>query len=272
MKFIFKKYNSKSIDNNINNYLINQNNKNKKKFLFSVNRIKKNYLHSKTGFYLLKISKKNINNLKINTQKIGKGFGPLQKQNKKGDKIIVVETKKIKNKNLRYHQTNMEGSIHTDGPQLKYPPKTIMLACERNSKVGGETVLTDAEKIHKFLNNKNKKILKILQKKYFFEKKGFNKSIIKKPIFANSKKTNFRYIKEYIDSGYKLKNKKIPYDQQKAITYLEELIKKTDNVIKCKLKAGDIIIINNQKRAHGRKKFSKTDKAKRKLYRVWIKS
>ena len=68
-----------------------------------------------------------------------------------------------------------------------------------------------------------------------------------------------------------LKNKKIPEDQQNAIDFLI-INEKKDNQVKFKLKAGDIIIINNQKRAHGRKKFLKTDRAKRKLYRVWIKS
>ena len=272
MKFTLKKYNSKNIDKYINNYLIEGNKKNKKYFLSSINRIKKNYLNSKSGFYLLKISKKNIVNLKLNTAKIGKGFGSLQKQNKKGEKIIAVETRKSKNKNLRYHQTNTEGSIHTDGPQLEHPPKTIILSCEQNAKIGGDTVLSDTEKIQKFLRKKNKEILKSLEKNYLFEKKGFNRSILKKPIYASSAKTNFRYIKEYINSGYMLKNKKIPEDQQKAIDYLDMLMKKKDYQVKFKLKAGDIIIINNQKRAHGRKKFLKTDKSKRKLYRVWIKS
>ena len=272
MKFILKKYNSKNIDKNINNYLIEENKKNRKYFFSSIDKIKKDYLNSKSGVYLLKLSKKNIDNLKLNTTKIGKGFGSLQKQNKKGEKIIAVEAKKTKNKNLRYHQTNTEGSIHTDGPQLERPPKTIILSCKQNSKIGGETVLSDTEKIHKYLRKKNKKILKSLEKNSLFEKKGFNNSILKKPIYASSTKTNFRYIKEYINSGYMLKNKKIPEDQQNAIDFLDKLMKKKDNQVKFKLKAGDIIIINNQKRAHGRKKFLKTDRAKRKLYRVWIKS
>ena len=81
----------------------------------------------------------------------------------------------------------------------------------------------------------------------------------------------FRYIREYIYSGYELKKKKIPDKQLKAIKILDHLMKQEKNRIKFKLKSGDVIIVNNEKKAHGRKKFSKRDKAKRKLYRVWVK-
>ncbi len=270
MKFNFKKYNSKNIDNSINSYLINNNSLNKKYFLTSINKIKKNYLE-KSGAYLLKLSKENIIDIKNNTLRIGKGFGVLQKQNKKGDKVISVESKKTKKKNLRYHQTNIEGSIHTDGPQLNKPPKIIILSCKNNAKIGGETILSDAERIHKYLQKNKKEVLNNLKKKYFFEKKGFSKSIIKKPIYTYSHKMKFRYIREYIYSGYELKKKKIPDKQLEAIKILDHLMKQEENRIKFKLKSGDVIIVNNEKRAHGRKKFSKRDKAKRKLYRVWVK-
>lgn len=272
MKFTLKKYNSKNIDKTINNFLLNNNKSNKRLFLDSVKKIKKNYLNSKAGMYFFRTSKKNISNLKLNTIIIGKSLGPLVKQNKKGSKIISVETKKTKVKNLRYHQTNTEGSIHTDGPQLNYPPNTIILACEKNASQGGETILSFADKIQNYLKKNKKNIYKTLTKKYLFERKGFNGSTIYKPIYLKSKKTYFRFIREYINDGYKLRKKNMPKEKLIALNFLEMLMKKKENTLKFKLKSGDVIIINNFKRAHGRKKFIKSAKSKRKLYRVWIKS
>ena len=271
MKFKFKNYNSKNIDNSINKYLLENIQKNEKNFSDSINKIKKEYLNSKAGIYFLKISNRNISNLKKNTVIIGRSLGSLVKQNKKGDKIVSVETKKNKTKNLRYHQTNAEGSIHTDGPQLNTPPNTIILACEKNASQGGETVLSFTDKIQKYLKKNNKNVYKTLTKKYLFERKGFKGTVINKPIYSKSKKTQFRFIKEYIDDGYRLKKREMSKDQVIALNILGKLMKKKENMVQFKLKSGDVIIVNNYKRAHGRKKFSKSAKSRRKLYRVWIK-
>ena len=62
-----------------------------------------------------------------------------------------------------------------------------------------------------------------------------------------------------------LKNKKIPEDQQNAIDFLDKLMKKKDNQVKFKLKAGDIIIINNQKELMVEKSFLKLIRQKKTL-------
>ena len=64
-------------------------------------------------------------------------MGDVLIQNKSGEKFIKVKPninliKKIshgkKLNKLRYHQTNTGGSIHSDGPQLKIPPKYVLMA------------------------------------------------------------------------------------------------------------------------------------------------
>ena len=70
--------------------------------------------------------------LKDKSLTFAKQLGPLRVQNSKKDKIVEIRPnlKKIKflvrkKKNiksvLRYHQMNLGGSIHSDGPQLDNP-------------------------------------------------------------------------------------------------------------------------------------------------------
>ena len=87
-----------------------------------------------------------------------KNLGNILPQNKENKKVLEIKPnlkkisqlkkKKTKIKSvLRYHQTNLGGSIHSDGPQLSSPPKYIIMACEKNSLKGGETILVNTLKI-----------------------------------------------------------------------------------------------------------------------------
>ena len=77
---------------------------------------------------------------------------------------------------MRYHQTNLGGSIHSDGPQLDTPPNYVAMACLNQAEKGGSSVLTDTRLIFRYLNKKNKEVLNTLKKKFPFEKRGFSKN------------------------------------------------------------------------------------------------
>tara|TARA_X000001036_G_C20280138_1_gene643987 strand:- start:50 stop:484 length:435 start_codon:yes stop_codon:yes gene_type:complete len=122
-------------------------------------------------FKILKISQKKNLKLKNDFFSFAKQLGKVRSQNNKKEKIIEIKPnlKKInllKKRNtkiksvLRYHQTNLGGSIHSDGPQLEKPPKHIIMACEHNSISGGDTILVNTKKIYKYLYKNKKKIFK----------------------------------------------------------------------------------------------------------------
>ena len=237
-------------------------------------------------FTIQQIYPESSKNLKTNFISFAKKLGKIKYQNLKKDKIIEIkpdlkkikklESKKIKIKSvLRYHQTNLGGSIHSDGPQHTIPPKYIIMACENNSVKGGDTILVDTKKIFKFLKNKKPQILKILRNKIPFERRGFKFSksnVFFKSIFLlKNKKFIFRYLRDYIEKGYKIKNKKIPDDYLNAFNYLDSLLKNKKFMKKIKLNRGELILLNNHILANGRTTFKLEQKInKRKLYRIWI--
>ncbi len=244
-----------------------------------------NSLNQEPYYKIIRNFKSN-KNLKKTFLNFAKNLGNILPQNKENKKVLEIKPnlkkisqlkkKKTKIKSvLRYHQTNLGGSIHSDGPQLSSPPRYIIMACEKNSLKGGETILVNTLKIYNFLKKKNPGILKILKKNFYFERRGFNfsnKNVFLKPIFFKSeKKFIFRYLRDYIEKGYQIKKNTISKNQLKAFNYLDKLLSDKKFYKKTKLNRGDLVVLNNHILAHGRTAFKiQSKKNIRKLYRIWI--
>ena len=182
--------------------------------------IKENYLNKKNYFLIIKNFGNTSKEIKNNIINFSKKFGKILGQNKLNKKFIEITPdikklkKKISNKkiNLRYHQTNKGGSIHTDGPQHENTPKFVFMAFINNENKGGETILVNGKKLFDFIKKKKPSFSNSLQKNFYFERRGFkfdNKNIFKKKIFDNKNNFSMRYLREYIDTAYKKLNKKM---------------------------------------------------------------
>ena len=246
-----KRFNSSLSNNLIKSEIFKKNNSAIRSILLKKLKIKN----------FLIIESENDSNIKKNIVNISKCLGNLVSQNKNGIKLLKIKPKKNiktyndkqKKKILRYHQTNLGGSIHSDGPQLDTPPNYVAMACLNQAEKGGSSVLTDTRLIFRYLNNKNKEVLNILKKKFPFEKRGFSKNgklsnkIIFKPIFELKNRTlRFRYLRDYIESGYRSKNYKITKQIKKSFNVLDSLLEKRRFIKKFKLNKGDILILDNR--------------------------
>ena len=263
----------------IDNYLKNKNtsslNNIKKEFL----KIKKNFLDKNKKYLIIRNFSKNKIELIKKISTFTK-FSKLLEQNNNGDKIIEVKPdikllKKFKKKtkeNLRYHQTNLGGSIHSDGPQLFTPPKYIIMACAQQAKSGGDSIISDATKIYRDLSMRERESVKVLRQNFFFERRGFKKKNFYKKIFDTKNKFIFRYLRDYIESGHKIIKKKLKAHQYDALNILDRYLENKKYQTTYKLNSGDLVIMNNFCLAHGRKKFQVNDKEPRTLYRLWIKN
>ena len=244
---------------------------------------KKDLIFLKKDYTIIKNIDYRKNELKNKVIKISKSFGKILPQNSKGNKILEIKpkkkikvfTKKLKKEKLRYHETNLGGSIHSDGPQLNNPPNFVFMACINQAKTGGHSTLVSTKKIYNFLHKNKKSLLKTLTRKFYFEKRGFSKektkSVLAKPIFKKNKnKITFRYLREYIEAGYKIKKKKLSKNQVKSLNYLDNLLSSKKFSVNFKLGKGDLLILNNNHVAHGRTKFALEKNNRRRLIRVWV--
>lgn len=282
MKLQLKNLNKslESIINNTNTLQRNVEMQTSKKILKKIietNVKKKNY------YTLFNLNEKDEKKLIYKTNLIANLIGNQVAQNKKGEKNILVtpnvkkitKFKKTVKENLRYHQTNLGGSIHTDGPQIAIPPKFLIMTCLQNSKSGGESIVVNGEKIFKFVKANKHKFFKLLTNNVYFERRGFKQDqnyVFKKPIFKvrNKKFQYMRYLKDYIVSGYKIKETLIKNELDNAFNYLDNCLESKKFQKVYKMRKGDIIIINNHKMAHGRRKFSINKTNQRRILRVWV--
>ena len=260
---------------------------NKKLNLFKINikLLKENFLDKKNYFIIIKNFEKNPKILKIKIKKIANLLGKILSQNKAGTKIVEVKpniellnkfSSQKKLEKLRYHQTNIGGSIHSDGPQLKSPPKYVLMACSKEANRGGHSIIAHSKKIYNFLKKEKPNYLKILKKNFLIERRGFNYpngNIFEKPIFEKKKSFfRFRYLREYIEAAYILKKIHLKKNQIKALNYLDKLIHNKRFQKKLKLNKGDVVILNNNILAHGRTAFPlNSSTLQRTMIRVWIK-
>lgn len=242
--------------------------------------IRDNYLNKYENFLIITNFGKTPEIIKSNVIKFSKKFGSILSQDKFNNKFIEIapDVKNINKKkvNLRYHQTNRGGYIHSDGPQLLNPPNYVLMACVQKASKGGYSILTSIKKILSELKKKDKKTLSILKEKFFFEKRGFyfkgQAKVLKKPIFEiNNKEFKFRYLREYINSGYEIKSVNLLESQNKALDKLDILLSKKKNQYIFKLDKGEMLLLNNQKLAHGRSGFNLKNNNNRSLLRVWFK-
>ena len=245
--------------------------------------LKKNFLDKNKYHLIIRNFEKNERKFSSKVIKFSKLLGNPLPQNKSGKKYVIVKPNlkllKLNAKNnsikLRYHQTNKGGAIHSDGPQLSIPPKYLIMGCIKQSDNGGSSIISSALKIYKHLSKKKPNLLKVLKKKFFLERRGFNfprKNILEKAIFEKrDKHFRFRYLREYIEAGYKIKNKKLKNNEITALDYLDKLLFKKQFQKIYRLNKGDIIILNNNFLAHGRSGFKLNRGKQRSLIRIWIK-
>ena len=148
------------------------------------------------------------------------------------------------------------------------------MACKKQAKRGGYSILSSIKKILLYLKKNDKKTLSILKKEFFFEKRGFyfknQPKVFKKPIIQIfNKDFRFRYLRGYMQEAYKIKSIKLTQNQTKALDKLDFLLSKKQNQYRYKLEEGDVLLVNNFKLAHGRSPFSINDNNNRSLIRVW---
>jgi len=244
--------------------------------------LKKKFLINGNGFFIIDgVCFENFD--KEQTREIFRiictGLGELYVQNIKNEKFVIIsnEGKSMKTGG-RYHQTKEGGSYHTDSPQWSEVPDIIGLFCVNPAKLGGESKFVSAYAVHNELLQSDPEFLKLLYKKFHFDKRGeFNKnesSTTLEPIFKyEDKRLKFRYLRNYIDAGQILVNQPLTNQQNNVLDKLDEIIHDEKLSVTYNLKQSDMTFFNNHRVIHGRTSFEDfEEKQKRRLMiRTWIK-
>lgn len=174
-------------------------------------------------------------------------------------------------------KTNAETSFHTDSTSKDYSPNIVGLLCIQNSKIGGESLIADAEKLFDYLSNEHPNILPVLKEPTIRDVITRNSSesmlTIEEntiPIYEDTANgIKFRYMRYWIERAHEKLNKNIPTELDYAMNIIDNYFNEQDNHYEFKMNRGEMLFINNHKMAHNRKKFEDSD-SKRLLVRTWI--
>ena len=209
---------------------------------------------------------------------IAKILGELIIQNIRQEKIVEIkDVGKSMKTGGRYHETREGGSHHTDSPQWKNVPDYLGLFCVRNAKKGGTNLFLSAYTIHNRIFNERNDLLHIFYEKFHFDKRGEFKDgespTVFEPIFEfKDKRLYFRYLRDYIDAGHDIQNEPLSQYQKDALTYLDNLMRRDEMIMRYDLKLGDMVFSDNHWIVHGRTPFEDSDdqNLKRLMLRTWI--
>ena len=209
---------------------------------------------------------------------IAKNLGELMIQNIQQEKIVEIkDVGKSMKTGGRYHETREGGSHHTDSPQWKDVPDYLGLFCVHNAKKGGTNLFLSAYTIHNRIFNERNDLLHIFYEKFHFDKRGEFKDgespTVFEPIFEfKDKRLYFRYLRDYIDVGHDIQNEPLSQYQKDALTYLDNLMRRDEMIMRYDLKPGDMVFSDNHWIVHGRTPFEDSDdqNLKRLMLRTWI--
>ena len=210
---------------------------------------------------------------------VSKILGELIVQNIQQEKIVEIkDLGKTMKTGGRYHETKEGGSHHTDSPQWKDVPDYLGLLCVHNAKKGGTNLFLSAYTIHNKILKERKDLLNIFYEKFHFDKRGEFKDgespTVFEPIFKfKDGRLYFRYLRNYIDAGHEIQNQSLSQSKKEALTYLDNLMRKDEMIMRYDLKSDDMVFSDNHWIVHGRISFEDYDdqNLKRLMLRTWIK-
>lgn len=192
-------------------------------------------------------------------------------QNKKQDYLFDIQVHEFADNdpNARGPQINDVLPLHADHGGL------LGMYCLQEAEVGGNTLLASTYTVHNEIEKESPDLLDVLYQPFYGDRRGqepegelpydFN------PIFAiKNNKLLCQYAGYYLDdTSEKFPNlPPLTQQQKEAIELFCEISSRKDIQFEVKLKAGDIIFINNNRVLHGRTAFAK--QSKRHLLRIWL--
>ena len=209
---------------------------------------------------------------------ITKILGELIIQNIRQEKIVEIkDVGKSMKTGGRYHETKEGGSHHTDSPQWKDVPDYLSLFCVHNAKKGGTNLFLSAYTIHNKIYEERNDSLHMFYEKFHFDKRGEFKDgespTVFEPIFEfKNERLYFRYLRNYIDAGYDIQNQPLSKSKKESLTYLDNLMRRDEMIMRYDLKPGDMVFSDNHWIVHGRTPFEDSDdqNLKRLMLRTWI--
>ncbi len=188
-------------------------------------------------------------------------LGDLLVQDSDGNRLIHVydrDRRRRMSDGARYHQTREGGSLHTDNVNAPDPWEFLVFGCVEPALIGGESVLTHADLLHRRLEQSVPEALEILRRPFHWEYRGIADALYQAPIITYDEKArpHFRYLRPYLESAHEKAGEPLTEQQAWALDVLDSAMELSEVQLRLTLKAGDVLITHDSRILHGRTSFA----------------
>ncbi len=176
--------------------------------------------------------------------------------------------------------TNAETCFHTDSSSVDTVPDIVGLYCEQPGSRGGDSLVSNALRVHEILRQEAPEVLAILQRPWIrdivtpgVERTHANLLRNRFPVFAPSGRPGgvlFRYMRYWLEQGQSKAGQPLDAAATRAFDVLDRLLEHPDNVVRFRLEKGDMLWLNNTTLAHNRTAYEDDPGNVRTLQRMWI--
>lgn len=176
--------------------------------------------------------------------------------------------------------TSAETSYHTDSSAVGVVPDFVGLLCERPSRSGGDSLVSNALRVHARLRAEAPETLAMLERTWIRDivtpgvaRTPENLRRNHFPVFAPCDRPAgvvFRYMRYWLEAGQEKAGAPVDAAARRAFDRLDALLAEPAHVVRFRLERGDVVWVNNRTLAHNRTAYTDTPDDQRVLQRMWI--
>lgn len=170
--------------------------------------------------------------------------------------------------------------FHTDSSAAGVLPDFVALLCEEPSRRGGDSLVSNALRVHELMRRSDPDLLEVLYRPFVRDlvtpgvpKTRANLLANRIPVFARCRRPEglvFRYMRYWIEKGQERAGEPLDDTVLAALDRLDELLAADEQSVCFRLEAGDVLVVNNRTLAHNRTDYHDTPDNVRLLHRMWI--
>jgi alpha-ketoglutarate-dependent taurine dioxygenase len=176
---------------------------------------------------------------------------------------------------VRGANSNVLVGLHTENDGEPKPPRIVIFLCIAQAASGGETLLASGQLAHNLLLKSSSASARRLYEPIAFARRPEdydpNMTDLDSVFTSLGDRVRVRYSRYWIRRAAEIRGE--PHDRATAVALsaLDETLQDAQLATSVRLRAGDLLVVNNQLVLHGRAAFSDNGTAARRhLMRVWI--
>ncbi len=205
---------------------------------------------------------------------LGTWIGRHVSQTVQGARLVDVMDLTGKDPSPRQYRTSQELRLHTDPAS-----DLIGLACVRDARSGGESVITSAVAVHNAMLASRPDLLQLLHDGFHWHRFGegrpgdgaFTQDLA--PVFAIEQgRLSCRYVRSPIVAGHKEAGVPLTDAQVEALDLFDRLARSPELRVAFRMQPGDLLLVNNLAVLHARTEFEDHPEQhmRRHMVRLWL--